>query len=134
MNNYLNISQLAQDVFDGIEDPLKAYGIAKAFLKEVTDATKLIEEAALDEASKHEKTFIHEGYKFERRNGARRFDFKHLPDWAEKKQELSDIEGKYKSAYQSFERGLKQVTEDGEVIELPKVTFSKDSLIVKSNE
>ena len=33
MNNYLNISQLAQDVFDGIEDPLKAYGIAKAFLK-----------------------------------------------------------------------------------------------------
>ena len=134
MNNFLNITQLAQDVFDGTEDPLKAYGLAKDYLKVVTDSVKAIEEAALDEAAKYEKTFVHEGFKFEKRNGARRFDFKHLPDWAEKKQELTQIEGKYKGAYQSFERGLKQVTDDGEVIELPKCNQGKDSLIVKPNE
>ena len=51
-----------------------------------------------------------------------------------KKQELTEIESKYKGAFQSFERGLKQVTDDGEIIELPKVSYSKDSLIVKPNE
>jgi hypothetical protein len=71
MNNFLNITQLAQDVFDGTEDPLKAYGLAKDYLKVVTDSVKAIEEAALDEAAKYEKTFIHEGFKFEKRNGAK---------------------------------------------------------------
>jgi len=129
--NILNIDQLAQDVLEGIEDPLKAYGIAKDFLKKATEALKLIEEAALEEASKYEKTFDYQDFKFEQRNGSKRFDFKHIKEWADKKAELSDVEKKYKAAYNSFQNNLNSVTEDGEVIELPKVSQGKDSLIVK---
>lgn len=131
---YINLEKLATEVISGEVDALKAYGIAKEYFKKATDALKAIEAEALDEAETYEKNFVLDGFKFEKRNGARRFDFKHLTEWADKKQELSEIESKYKGAYQSFERGLKQVTDDGEVIELPKVSQSKDSLIVRRND
>ncbi len=127
----LNISQLAQDVWDGKESPLKAYGIAKEYLKQATEAMKAIEEAALEEASKYEKSFETEGFSFEQRNGSKRFDFKHLEEWKTKKDELAEIEKKYKASYNAFQVNLSSVSEDGEVIDLPKVSQGKDSLIVK---
>jgi hypothetical protein len=131
----LNISQLAQDVWDGNESPLKAYAIAKEYLKQATEALKAIEEAALEEASKYDKTFEAEGFKFERRNGARQWSFKTVKEWSEKKleqkQELKEIEDKYKSVYKSFESGITSVDDFGEVMQLPDVTYKKDVLIVK---
>ena len=115
---YLNLEKLAAEVVSGEADALKAYGMAKQYFKKAN----------------YEKNFVKDGFKFEKRNGAKRFDFKHLAEWSDKKAELTEIESKYKGAFQSFERGLKQVTDDGEIIELPKVSYSKDSLIVKPNE
>ena len=131
---YLNLEKLAAEVVSGEADALKAYGMAKLHFKKATDALKAIEAEALDQAENYEKNFVKDGFKFEKRNGAKRFDFKHLAEWADKKAELTEIESKYKGAFQSFERGLKQVTDDGEIIELPKVSYSQDSLTVKPNE
>lgn len=128
----LNISQLAQDVWDGKENPLKAYGIAKSYMDNAKQALEAIYEAAIDEAAKHpENTFEEEGFQFTKKAGSKRFDFKHLEEWKQKKEELSDIEKKFKAAYNAFQINLTSVSEDGEVMELPKVTVGKDSLSIK---
>lgn len=132
MMETLNLSQLAQDVFDGKENPLKAYGIAKSYMDNAKEALQAIYEAAIDEASKYpENTFEEEGFQFTKKAGSKRFDFKHLQEWKEQKDKLGEIEKKYKAAYNAFQINLTSVTEDGEVAELPKVTVGKDSLSIK---
>ena len=128
----LNISQLAQDVWDGKESPLKAYGIAKNYLKQATEAMKAIEEAALEEASKYEKSFEFDGFKFEQRNGSIKHSYDHIQSWIDNREERKEIERACKASYNAFKINLTAVNEDGEVMELPKVSQGKDSLIVKS--
>jgi hypothetical protein len=127
----LNISQLAQDVFDEKESPLKAYGIAKQYMKQATEALKAIEEAAIEEASKYEKTFEAEGFKFEQRNGSKRFDYSNIKEIQEAKEAVKELEKKHRAAYNYFQVNLTSSTEDGEVLELPTVNMGKDVLIVK---
>lgn len=128
----LNIPQLVQDVYDGNEDPIKAYAIAKDFIDSNKEGLQALYEAAIDEASKHpENTFEHEGFKITKKNGSKRFDYKHIEEWQQNNERKAEIEKKYKAAYNSFQVQLQAVSEDGEVLELPKVTQGKDSLSIK---
>ena len=129
--NYLNIEQLANDTITGEENPFKALALAKEFKKTMDICIKAIEEVAQEEAEKYPKEFEEAGYQFTKRNGSRRYDFKHIKEWQDKKYELGLIEDKYKAVYNSFQKNLQSVSEDGEVLELPKMTQSKDSLIIK---
>jgi hypothetical protein len=98
------------------------------------EAKKSIDTFAIDEAEKFgASSFEFNGQKYEVRNGATRFSFKGISEWEQKNNELKAIEEKYKTSYKSYTKmNLSLIDQEtGEVIELPTVTQSKSSLIVK---
>jgi len=127
-----SIKQLVQDVIDGNESALKAFAIIKKQSKQIDVCLKAVEKVALEEAQTYEKNFELHGFEFEQRNGSRRFDFKGIAEWTAKKAELSAIEDRARAAYSAYEQKLNTADQDGEVVELPVVTYSKASLIVKA--
>ena len=95
-------------------------------------SSKQIEPQAQEEANLYaEKTFEESGFTFEKRNGSTRYSFSHIPRIAELKNEIKEIEAKSKQAFISVQKGILVADKDGLEIELPKVTYTKDSLIVK---
>lgn len=129
----IDYTQMVQDVLEGNESGLKAYAILSVLKKDIDKAISEIKDLALIESEKYgAKSFEDFGFKFERRNGAARYSFKNITEWCEVKSELNDIEKKAKQAYSSYKNGLSSFNnEDGSEIELPEVTYSTDSLIVK---
>ena len=129
----IDFKQLTQDVIDGNESPFRAFGELSAFMEEVKESLEIVKEAAVAEAEKEDKQFFADGFYFEKRNGRRMYDFKHIPEWTAEKEKLSSIEKRYKAlldAYDKFD-GVQMATQDGEEIILPKVTYGKDILIIK---
>lgn len=112
--NYNQAAQLAQDAIDGNEDPLKAFGLLKR----------------LQEAEKF-GTREFDLFKVEFKYGSRRFDFSDIEEWAKAKESLKVIEEKYKGAYTANEKGLMSVDEDGEVLTLPRVKYTPDTVVIK---
>jgi len=131
----MDYKQLVQDVLDGNESGLKALAILKSLDKDVKEMIKQVEPTAQDEAAQYtEKTFEFEGYSFEKRNGGKRYDFKQMPSWVEAKEELTEVETMAKQAFASRQNNIMVATEDGEEIVLPKVTYTKDSIVIKKQK
>jgi len=96
------------------------------------EASKQIEAQAQNEASEYaEKSFSEAGFVFEKRNGSTRYSYSHIPRIIELTEELKDVQEKAKQAFLSTQKGMLVANEYGEEIVLPKVSYSKDSLIVK---
>jgi len=132
-NILTSIETIVNKVDLGELNGLDAFSLFKKLEKAFTEAKKTIEGVALDEAEKFgASTFESNGQKYELRNGATRFSFEHIEEYKEKKAELKALEEKYKLAYKNNKLNLSSLDEStGEVIELPRVTQSKSSLIVK---
>jgi hypothetical protein len=133
--NYQNVNylQLLIDVEEGNEEALKALSIIEPMLKDIKQCRDSIYEQAIEEASKYaETTFEKHGFKFTKKNGSTRYDFKHIESWQNANTALKAIESASKDA---FKMSLKNMTavdsETGEVAELPIVSANKDSLIIK---
>ena len=128
------INGIVSDVEVGNINALDAFAIFKKMESLFNEAKKSIDSLAIDEAETFgESTFSHNGQKYEVRNGATRYSFKGIQEWEEKNEELKAIEEKYKQAYKNFKIGLSALDEiTGELIDLPTVTQSKSSLIVKN--
>lgn len=126
------LAHFTQKVEDGDISALTAYANIKKLESEIVSVKKQIEPLALDEAINYgEKSFTHDGVKFEIRNGATRYNYKGISAWSEKQKELKTIEERSKQAFIAKQKGILTATEDGEEIELPEVNYSKNSLIVK---
>ena len=132
-NILTSIDTIVNKVDLGELNGLDAFSLFKKLEKAFTEAKKTIEGVALDEAEKFgTSSFESNGQKYELRNGATRFSFDHIEEYKEKKAELKALEEKYKLAYKNNKLNLSSLDEStGEVIELPRVTQSKSSLIVK---
>ena len=128
-----SIETIVNKVDLGELNGLDAFSLFKKLEKAFTEAKKTIEGVALDEAEKFgSSTFESNGQKYELRNGATRYSFDHIEEYAEKKAELKTLEEKYKLAFKNSSLKLSSLDEKtGEVLELPIVTISKSSLIVK---
>lgn len=128
----IDIQQLVQDVLDGKENPLKAFAVLKGLQKQVSTAISEIEEGAIEEAGKYgEKTFEAMNYKFEIREGARRYSFKGIESWVETNKKLKDIEKQCKLAASAYEKGKQLIDDNGEIVPIPEITHSKSSITVK---
>lgn len=126
------LAHFVTEVENGERDALAAYAEIKKLEKEFASAKKQVEDLALDEAIKFgEKSFEHQGFKFEIRKGATRYSYKNISIWRDKNKELKEIESRAKAAFLAKQKGMLTATDDGEEIELPEVNYSKDSLIVK---
>ncbi len=126
------VAHLLTEVEEGNILALSTYANLKKCQALYTEAIKQIEPMAFDEANNyHEKTFLDSGFCFEKRTGGIRYSFNHIKEWQEADQRKKDIEEKCKLAYTALQRNLLAGTEDGEMIEIPKISYTKDSLIVK---
>lgn len=125
-------AQLVQDVEDGNESALKGFAILKGQISFLQECLNQIEPQALDEALRHgKKTFEDHGFKFEIRSGAKRFDFSNIAEWSKLKDDMKAIEEERKSAWAASQKGITPIDSEGEIIVLPEVKYSKDSIIVK---
>lgn len=128
----MDSSQLVQDVIDGVESPLKGLALLKEQKAYLEKCIAEIEPIALEEASKYDSnTFEDKGFRFERRTGGAMYSYKHIPEWVQAKEALKEIEQRSKQAWSSKSNGLIPVTEDGEEIMLPVVSYRKDSISAK---
>ncbi len=75
----------------------------------------------------------YKGFMIEVRNGSRRFDFKHIPEWQEVDKLKKDVESKYKSMFIARQNGAVHagVSEDGEELPMPEINYTKSSIVVK---
>lgn len=65
------------------------------------------------------------------RNGGKLFSFKHISEWVKAVKAVKDIEDKSKAAFIASQKSLTSIDEDGEITELPKISYKKDSVIIK---
>lgn len=124
------LQDLTGGVLGGFINPIEAIGAIKQFSKALETAKKAITDEAIDELQKWPNGFENSNVKIELRNTARRYSFKHIPEWAEKKAELQDIEATAKGALKGYEKGLDMVNSDGEVIQPAKVSGGGQSVFV----
>jgi hypothetical protein len=127
------IDLVIRNVDLGFTSSLEAFAVFKELEKRFNEAKKQIDTLAYNESEKYEKTFKIGSYQFTRVDGRKQFDFKHIEEWKIAKDNLSEIESKYKSVYENQQKGLSSFNEStGEVLDVPVVTFSKSSLAVKN--
>jgi hypothetical protein len=126
------LAHFVEQVEQGETSALISYANLKRTADEYASAIKQIESIAMEEAHSYgEKSFEVQGFKFEVRNGAKRFDYSNISEWKEIQSKLKETEEKYKSAFMARQKGLLTASEDGEELEMPELKISKDSLVLK---
>jgi hypothetical protein len=133
----LTVKETIDNIIHAIElgyvNPLDAFAVFKELEKRFNEAKKQIDELAYNESEKYDKTFKIGSYQFTRVEGRKQFDFKNIDEWKVAKENLVQIEAKYKSVYENNKNGISSLNEQtGEVLQTPVVTFSKSSLSVKN--
>ncbi|HLV51088.1 MAG TPA: hypothetical protein VKY44_03940 [Flavobacterium sp.] len=105
----------------------------KEFYESQLDIIKGWEENSKDEIEQEAAQYQNEykGVKFEFRSGGKTFNFKGIKEIDEAKNNLKELESKYQAAWENKQKGLMSVTEDGEELQLPEVSYRKSSMIVK---
>lgn len=125
--NTMALEQMVQDVIDGNENPLKAFGILKGLEDKIKNYISEIEDQAKDESEKYNSnTFEDSGFIFEKRKGGKIYNFKGIPEFDIADSHLKAVKEKYKN------KGGQPDEETGELLPMPKITYRKDSLIVKN--
>lgn len=122
---------ITEPVLSGEKDALPAYAELKEIEKHLKAAIEEIQPYALEESEKYGKSFELNGYKFERRNGKANYSFKHIHQYQEAENFLKFIKQQSMAALKAAENGGVVVDADGQVINPPNVTYSKDVLICK---
>lgn len=133
--NSSNFETLLGSFIENVElgnfSAIECLGRFKEFENALVKAKKCIEEQAIEEAEKHtEKTFKLGDFKVTKVEGRRLIDFSDIEEWRIAKDNLKEIEDKYKSvALNNFE-SLNQNT--GEILQRPIITFSKSSISIRN--
>lgn len=127
----INFSQLIEDVNNEIESPYKALYQVKQLEKEIKEAKEILEGIAFEFSKYEDKNFISGDFKIEKRSGRKIWNFNNCLSYNKVKNKLKEVEEVLKSSYYASEKGLDMINKDAELIEIPKVTFTKDSLIIK---
>jgi chaperonin cofactor prefoldin len=128
-NNSDSLETLANDAIEGNIDALEVYVKLVNEKKKIESLMKEVLESALHEFDMYEeKTVVHKGFEIRKTQSAR-YDFKHIPQWSEKKEELSKIENYAKIANNTG--NVYVIPETGEVIEPATKTYSSFGLAIK---
>jgi hypothetical protein len=123
--------QLVQDVIEGKESPYKALFILKKEYKLLKEMIEVVEIEGFNQCEYEDGTFNKDGFEITKRNGSRRFDFSNCNSYRIANDNLKEIKNDLKASYSANEKGLQLINEDAEVVELPIVTYGKDSLLIK---
>jgi hypothetical protein len=119
---------------------LIAYGRLKQLLKLINECLLQIEPLALQACDMHtsnNSAFEYKGFEFKRRNGSKTLEYNDVPQYVKKYKELQEYKEMLKIARMGVDSNTTMVQDkhmilaDGEMIEMPKWKYSKDSIIVK---
>ena len=134
------IDKITNDVAKGNQDALNVKANFHHLRKLLEKAEKQISEQVLVECEKfapNNSEFDYNGFKIQKRNGGKYYDFSNVKEYTEKEQELKDIKEKLKHAVTGIEKGSTTVIDggmvlsDGEIVEIPTIKQRKDSVIIK---
>jgi hypothetical protein len=125
------LGQFIENVELGNFSAIECLGRFKEFENALVKAKKCIEEQAIEEAEKHtEKTFKLGDFKVTKVEGRRLIDFSDIEEWRIAKDNLKEIEDKYKQVALSSLTSLDEST--GEILQRPIITFSKSSISIRN--
>jgi hypothetical protein len=125
------LGQFIENVELGNFSAIECLGRFKEFENAIVKAKKCIEEQAIEEAEKHtEKTFKLGDFKVTKVEGRRMIDYSDIEEWRIAKDNLKEIEDKYKQVALSSLTSLDEST--GEILQRPIITFSKSSISIKN--
>jgi hypothetical protein len=126
-----HFDMMIQAVRNGELDALSLYTISKE-VKDIADkVNKDVQELAIEEAeNRSEKTFKYGNKMVTKIEGRRLIDFSDIEEWKIAKDNLKEIEEKYKQVALSKVSSLDETT--GEVLQRPIITFSKSSIMIKN--
>ena len=122
---------MIQAVRNGELDALSLYTISKE-VKDIADkVNKDVQELAIEEAeNRTEKSFKYGNKMVTKVEGRRLIDYSDIEEWKIAKDNLKEIEEKYKQVALSKVSSLDETT--GEVLQRPIITFSKSSIMIKN--
>tara|TARA_X000000950_G_scaffold104742_1_gene132042 strand:+ start:5875 stop:6456 length:582 start_codon:yes stop_codon:yes gene_type:complete len=132
------VCDLLEKAEEGSE--LESYCTLKELRKLLDDAIKQVEPMAMSKCEQHSPNnspFTNSGFEIQKRNGGRYIDFSNVPEVAEKEKELKGFKEVLKHALIGVEKGAtmlmdeKMILHDGEMVNIPKWKFRKDSITVK---
>jgi hypothetical protein len=126
-----NIKDLFLQYQEGNIDPLDAYIQAKQEADEHQHYIEELKKAATEEAKRYGKAFEKGDYYIEVRTGRKMFNFKSCQSWKSKQDELKEVEERLKLSWESLNKNMHTVSDDGEVVEVPEVTFTSDYITFK---
>ncbi len=135
-DDFINKCQLVEDGEECLLDTVIQMREDMAFYEEMIKNIKDFEAENYGEietrANEYQNTY--KGVDFEFRSGRRMFNYKGIPEWEEAKSKLKFVEDKYKAAWNNVSNGLMAVSEDGEELSLPDVTYGSKSVVIKKSK
>ena len=110
----------------------------QAIQDQLTDALNLIKafnEEHLEDIVAESEDYggVYGGYEIKKRNGRKMISYKNVPEWKEADAKRKDIEAKYKAMLSAIEKGMvnANISEDGEELVVPEVTYAKSGITFK---
>lgn len=127
------ICKMVENVEEGTESPFEAIAYLKELNTIILESQKQIMDVVIHESRYEDKTFSKGDHVFTKVSGRAIYNFKKLSDWKQAKDNLTQIETKYKTAFRNYSNGLTNVTDDGEVLQMPEVKHTNDTISIKLN-
>lgn len=124
------ILSLIESIQAGDQEALINYIEIKNLMDQMDQAMKEIKDQALREAAQYHGS-SYRGYQIEIREGGGRYAYDHIPEWAEMKEKIKEIEKRAQMAYKMANQRDLMISEDGEIISPAKFQGNSPSLIVK---
>ena len=124
------VANIATSVNNGEVNPLEAIITLKKLEQIVKQAKEEIDEAVIDEAAKHGKTFNFGDAEITNKYSAGRYDYSNIPEIVAKEIELKAIKDKHRAAINIDVVDL----ETGELIVAPIYKGGKEIIAIKLNK
>lgn len=79
---------------------------------------------------------VYQGFEIKMVNGRKSYNFKNIPEWNEAEETKKKVEEKYKMIFEAKAKGLDyaNISNDGEELPLPEVSYGKSYLSVKTKK
>lgn len=123
------IENLLNNVEDGELSASWAFVVIKEELDFLQDCMDQLKPQVIEEVRNFPAT--HGALRVEYMPGTRRYSFEHLDDWKVLKGQMAHLESQAKMAYSAYEKGRTLVNDEtGEIVPLPYVTYTKDTVKV----
>ena len=129
MVNQEKVAALLESVELGEEMASYAYLCIKEELDFLQHCLDELKPQVIDEVRNHPAT--HGALRVEYMPGTRRYSFDHLDEWKVLQGQMKHVETQAKMAYSAYENGRTLINDEtGEIVPLPHVTYTKDTVKV----